>query len=401
MRDSLNTAAERPLEIVYFGADASWQSLQTIGFRRRNTCLLREFANHSHVRKLVVVTATTRGRACWQPFGWRLLRGFDRQEKVQDVFVFAFLPGQRWVPAIRRLNLRLARRSISRALARAGGSRVIQWCYWPDGYELARQIGLNGRIVFDADNDLLTCPTLRPERSRIETMLRDCAEQVEAVVCASPKFLARCAELGLKRPILLRNGVDVERFKSIAEEPEDLKRLARPRLGYVGTLSKWMDYELVLNLARTNPKWNFAFIGDPYLMEIPPALKAAPNVHFLGARKAEEVPAYLMRFDVGLVPYRQDAGSNADGDSMKIFEYLAARLPVVAADFNGRVAEDFENLITVASGATGFSRAIEGVLNQPEDSRQKWEVRRQAFLRRNTWTCRAEEAVTLMQAIVS
>jgi glycosyltransferase involved in cell wall biosynthesis len=329
-----------------------------------------------------------------------LLFGFKRHEKVQDVFVFAFLPGQRWLPAIRRLNLRLARWLIRRALAGCDESRIIQWCYWPGGYELACQISMEGPICFDADNDILSCPTLAPERARIERLLRHCAKHTEAVVCASKNFLARCRELGFKHPILLRNGVDVERFRCEVAEPDDLRGMPRPRLGYVGTLSQWIDFELLLRLARVGPAWNIILIGDPYLVKVPEALKKQANVHFLGGRIAEVVPAYLKNIDVGLVPYRQEAEGTADGDSMKIFEYLAAGLPVVAADFNGRLAEDFEALVEIAAGAEGFSKAIERVLNQTKEGRREPDARRQEFLRRNTWRCRADEAVALMRELV-
>jgi glycosyltransferase involved in cell wall biosynthesis len=392
-------APEPASGIVFFGADASWQALQGIGFRRRNTCLLREFVRHPEVGKLAVVIPTTRRHAYCQSSWWRLLLGLGRHRRVQDVFVFAFLPGQRWLPAIGRLNLRLARWLISRSLKGFDQSKIVQWCYWPQGFELARQVGLQARTVFDADNDILSCPTLASERDRIESLLRDCARHAEAVVCGSKGFLARCPELGFKHPVFLRNGVDLDRFRSEVAEPEDLRDIPQPRLGYVGTISQWMDFELLQRLASEKPEWSIVFIGAPYLVEVPEGLKKLPNVHYLGPRAAEKVPAYLRHFDVGLLPYRRKAGGNSDGDSMKVFEYLAAGLPVVGLDFNGRLAEDFEGLAEIAVDVQGFVEGIHRVLGQSIDCRQVWNSRRQDFLRRNTWRCRADEAVALMQEL--
>ena len=84
---------------------------------------------------------------------------------------------------------------------------------------------------------------------------------------------------------------------------------------------------------------------------------------------------------------------------MKMYEYLAAGLPVVAMDFNGRLAEDFEGLIEIAD-ATGFAEAIKRVLTQPMESRRDWDARRQEFLRQNTWRCRADQVVALMRELV-
>ena len=390
-------ATDQSLQIVYFGADASWRDLQQIGFRRRNTCLLREFARHPSVERVVVVNFTTRGAALRQPSWWRRLVGLGRGEKVQDVLVFAFIPGQRWVPAIGRLNLRLARWFIRRATGKGDEARTCQWCYWPDGYKQARQFGLRGPLLFDADNDILNCPVLAADRAVIEELLKDCARRAEAVVCGSRQFLARCGEFGFKRSTLLRNGVDLSRFERYAEEPEDIKSILYPRLGYVGVLSQWVDFGLLLELARGNPAWHLVLIGAPYETEIPQQLKSLRNVHFLGPRGAQEVPAYLAHFDVGLLAYRR----GTDQDSMKVFEYLAAGLPVAGSDFNGRVKEDFEGLVEVAPDAAGLASAIRDLLAQPREARELWNQRRRAFLGKHTWERRGAEAVALMQELIS
>ncbi len=388
---------EQRLRIVYFGADAPWRSLEKIGFRRRNTCVLREFACHPSVERLVVVTSTTRGHALRQPSWWCQLFGLGRGEKVQDVPIFAFLPGQRWLPTIGWGNRLLAQWFIRRAMGRAHEGRTIQWCYWPHGYKQACQFELRGPIVFDADNDILSCPVLAAERAGIEDLLKDCARHAEALVCASRQFLMHCNELGFKRPTLLRNGVDLARFERRTEEPDDLKAVPRPRLGYVGILSEWMDFVLLIELARNRPQWHLVFIGASYRMEIPEQLKRLSNVHFLGSRSAQEVPAYLLHFDAGLLAYRK----GKDQDSMKVFEYLAAGLPVAGTDFNGRVEEDFQGLVAVAKDAEGLASAIRALLAQPREARESWDQRRQRFLDKNTWQHRGDEAVALMQDLVS
>jgi glycosyltransferase involved in cell wall biosynthesis len=393
-------ASKQPLGVVYFGADASWKDLQEIGFRRRNTCLLREFAEQPLVNKVVVVTVTTRKNAYSSFSWWRKALGFSPSSKVEDVFTLAFIPGQRWMPAIARFNLVLAKRLIRKALG-SNGARSVQWCYWPSGYELARCIGLKAPIVFDADNDILTCPAVAQERPRIASVLDDCRQQAEMVVSASKNFLARCEAQGFKRPTFLRNGVDLERFSAPSREPEDLQALPRPRLGFIGTLSKWVDFTMIQHLAISNPDWSIIFIGEPYRIEIPQALKRTANVYFLGGRSAADVPAYLKHFDLGLAPYRQGPGTNSDGDSMKIFEYLAAGLPVIAMNFNGRLVEDFEGLVELAGNADDASKSIKRVLSGPKESRAAWNSRRQNFLRRNTWRHRADEAVALIQQLTS
>ena len=59
------------------------------------------------------------------------------------------------------------------------------------------------------------------------------------------------------------------------------------------------------------------------------ALAAEPNIHLLGARPYEQLPSVLRGADAGLIPY----ALNQLTDSifpMKVYEYLAAGLPVMA-----------------------------------------------------------------------
>ena len=60
-------------------------------------------------------------------------------------------------------------------------------------------------------------------------------------------------------------------------------------------------------------------------------LKTCPNIHLLGQRPHDEVPAYVNAFDVALIPYRL-AEYTANVYPTKLNEYLVMGKPVVATD---------------------------------------------------------------------
>jgi glycosyltransferase involved in cell wall biosynthesis len=393
-----------PLRIVFFGADMPWNRLAAYGFRRRNTCLLREFANHPDVERLVDVTGTTRMHLLRTNArgAIRELLGFYAPEKVRDVYSLAWIPGQRWIPAIARINRAITRRAILRALGDGKPEEIIQWCYWPGGYSQARALRLPGKLIFDADNDILSCPNLAERREAYAELMEDCLKHADAIVGGSRRFLRGCTERGFKKTLLLRNGVDPARFGG--EEnmvvPEDLLAIPRPRIGYIGTLSRWMDFPLLEQLAMSNPRWSFVLIGNPYRTEIPEMLRSLGNVHFLGERTAADIPCHLAGLDVGLVLYQARAGANSDGDSMKVYEYLAAGLPVVSTPYHPYMAEDFEGLIHVENDAAGFSRSIASCLKRSETEKADWDRKRVAFVENNSWRQRGCDAVTLMRELL-
>ena len=114
-----------------------------------------------------------------------------------------------------------------------------------------------------------------------------------------------------------------------------------------------LDMALLTELARSRPDWSLALVGpvglgDPHTDV--GALAAEPNVHLLGKRAYEELPGVLRGADAGLIPYVRSE-LTASIFPMKVYEYLAAGLPVVATPLPALegVAD-----VAVAADAAGF-----------------------------------------------
>jgi glycosyltransferase involved in cell wall biosynthesis len=151
------------------------------------------------------------------------------------------------------------------------------------------------------------------------------------VVFTTSSPLAEMARTnGARRVVRLPNGVAAEDFNSQLEAPSDLAILQAPRIVYIGALEDWFDWPTFIHAATALPQTSFIVIGDPG--NAPDVLPA--NVHLMGARKHAELGAYLSHCDVGVIPFRLDGREAALGaiDPIKLWEYLASGLPVVASD---------------------------------------------------------------------
>ena len=82
--------------------------------------------------------------------------------------------------------------------------------------------------------------------------------------------------------------------------------------------------DLVDAAAAALPEFTFVLIGA-----VNGALPRSANVHSVGAVPYDELPAHLQFGDVGIVPYRRGTFNDASCP-LKVYEYLAAGLPVVA-----------------------------------------------------------------------
>jgi len=132
------------------------------------------------------------------------------------------------------------------------------------------------------------------------------------------------------------HGVDWPRFRKAVEEnlplPEDLRNVPEPRFGFYGFLSdEWLDYPLLRRMAREHPEWHVVLIGRPKAGMDMATVVPEPNIHYLGLKRFEDLPAYTRHFTVGLIPFRLNR-LTLHSNPLKLLEYLAGGLPVVSTD---------------------------------------------------------------------
>jgi glycosyltransferase involved in cell wall biosynthesis len=133
-----------------------------------------------------------------------------------------------------------------------------------------------------------------------------------------------------KPNLLVENGVDVEHFSTPQAFPEDYANIPGPRLVYAGAIDKRFDAKAARELARLMPEVSVVLIG-PVADGAGDALAeggSLPNLHLLGPRPYEKLPAYFQHADVGLI-LLNDHPANGGRSPMKLYEYAAAGLPVV------------------------------------------------------------------------
>lgn len=155
------------------------------------------------------------------------------------------------------------------------------------------------------------------------------------VVIASALALQRDAARHGRKALLVENGVDCARFSDPGPLPEDLRFRAllergRPIVGYYGALARWLDYEALRRIAADG-RFTLLLIGLRYDESFERELAGREGVVFLGPRPYGSLPAYAARCDVLLVPFRRGEVGDA-ASPVKLFEYMALGVPVVAGD---------------------------------------------------------------------
>lgn len=364
------------MNVYYFGADNSWEELLKFGFRRRNTCILKALAESTQTDNVYVLRKATRSE-----FLKQLLKKKRPEGKVRDI-VFASLLPDKWFG---KWNARLNAFVLHRLCGRERPTDIL-WAYWPKGYFAALGSGLKGTIVFDADHNIIDDPSISPaDRPLREQHLLAIGAGSRYLLSSTRSMLDWFQAHGFDKGVLLRNGVDAARFQPPSKANEAFT------IGYCGTLSRWIDYDLFAALATRNPQWKFLIIGKPWLTEDWKVLEGLSNVQLLGEKKADEVARLLPTFDAALNLYRKHPA--LDVDSMKLYEYIAAGVPVVSTRYHDFLREDFEDILLLGENLETIEQLLQDLEKGQQGDRA---AKTPGFLRRSAWNTRIDEFLNVL-----
>jgi UDP-galactopyranose mutase len=101
----------------------------------------------------------------------------------------------------------------------------------------------------------------------------------------------------------------------------------------------------------------------------PSIVPQRPNVHWLGAKKYEELPSYLAGWDVAMLPFARNDSTRFISPT-KTPEYLAAGKPVVSTSIRDVVTPyGRDGLAWIADTAGEFEAAIDQALASDRTAR--------------------------------
>jgi glycosyltransferase involved in cell wall biosynthesis len=272
------------------------------------------------------------------------------------------LPGSRLV---KRLNRALLSWQIRSALRRIRSGPLQVWSFTPDIAYLLDTFSPEKVLYYCVDDFASFSGYDREQVLRDEAALCDRAD----VVVTTSRTLQDAKQDLNANTVLVSHGVDYGHFRAARDtalaEPADLAGIGRPRLGFFGLIRDWVDLDLLADVARRRPAWHIVLLGDSTVDLAP--YRAIKNMHFLGRKPYEALPAYCRHWDVGLVPFRINDLTLAV-NPIKLWEYLAAGLPVVSTALPEVVAQG--DRVHVAGTAEETVAAIEHALATTDDRRE-------------------------------
>jgi glycosyltransferase involved in cell wall biosynthesis len=323
-------------------------------------------------------TAADLGRA------WRKLKAAmsPLTEPLPNLHVLSPLAIPAWgSPAVRAFNKKFLRWQVRRAMRKLRFQRPINWVFNPAAAVLAGSLG-EKRIIYYCVDEYMAFAGV-PSESLIE-MERGLMRKADLVIVSADRLFQSKSPYN-SRTFLIRHGVDFDHFRKALDPatvvPEEIRNLPKPVIGYFGLMSSdWVDLAVLEATAKHFSGGSLVLLGK-VAMDLGPLTKL-PNVHVLGRKPYESLPAFCKGFDAAVIPFPvSEVTLNAN--PLKAREYLAAGLPVVSTPI-----PEVEVLDMCGIGRTPeeFCRRLEEALADPGPS-----VERSEAMRTEGWAARLDE----------
>jgi len=190
-------------------------------------------------------------------------------------------------------------------------------------------------------------------------------------------------------------GVEFEKFYkpeggSPLPEPDDIRILPKPLIGYTGTLSERIDTDIIAGLAMRLPRSSIVLIGPVHRSL--DGLPHLPNIHYLGLKRHDDLPAYLHYFKVALLPFKLTKAAKAI-NPVKTLEYLAAGCLVVSTAIPD-VVRFYSGVVEIAASREDFIEKTVRLIECEEEGRVKKGIE---MARCASWRNMVEKMETLMR----
>ena len=304
--------------------------------------------------------------------------GFMEINKVQDniwIVTPHVLAGQAADESISQ-----QKRLLSRLYYDYGIKNYIHWFYTPMALSVSNHLQ-PAMIIYDCMDELSNFKFAPADLKQKEKELFSVAD----LVFTGGRNLYEAKKNDHHNIFPFPSSIDKDHFlqaRTLTKEPPDQSGLSHPIFGFYGVIDERFNVELLKEVASRRPGWNFIIIG-PVVKIDPAVLPRLKNIHYLGNKKYDQLPAYLSGWDIAMIPFLLNDSTKFISPT-KTPEYLAAGIPVISSSIVDVINPYALNkLVHIADDADEFIIAAEKEL--ANTNKKNWLARVDCFLKDNSW----------------
>ncbi len=296
-----------------------------------------------------------------------------------------WLPNQTLFELFNKRNNKMLAASICRAINKLGFKNVILFndndmfrCFY-----LKEMLQPSVSIYYSRDF-MLAVDYWKKHGTKLEPELIAKSD----IAVANSTYLANYCKQYNPNSFYVGQGCDLGLFDKLEATimPTDMQVIKNPIIGYVGAVqSIRLDRQIIEHIATQKPDWQIVLVGPEDAAFKASHLHKIPNVHFLGSKPPNTLPAYINSFDVCINP--QIVNDVTIGNyPRKIDEYLAAGKPTVATKTEAMGI--FGEHVYLAKNKEDYVLLIEKAMTEQSDVLAN---ARKDFAKSHTWENSVQE----------
>lgn len=235
------------------------------------------------------------------------------------------------------------------------------------------------KVVYDCMDDVLAFSNSQEIKNDLYNSEKRLLQDAELVFVSSVHLQNQIIKRGCKREktVLVRNGYNGE---LIDPKEEIYNSTSVFRLGYVGTISNWIDFQIILNSLDELENIEYHFFG-PVECQTP----TNNRVIFHGPIKHSELYNEIKNCDCLIMPFKlNDVVLSVD--PVKLYEYVNFNKNIIAIFY-----EEIERFKPFVHFYSNEQEYIDTISKLIENNNLKYnQDQRIKFLAENTWDNRTE-----------
>lgn len=310
---------------------------------------------------------------------------------------------------IEKINKRLALIYTSLFIRKTNANYL--WCFDPVDIELVRLTNKFAATIYDCVDYFSTLDLeLDKKIKKDETLLINSVDFFFVNSQALEKTKGK-----IRKPnAVVPQGFDIEAFTTKKpptgqeiKEIENLKnifrKIPRPRVGFVGSLTYRLDFKLLSTLIKKMPDVSFVFtdaflpmphddrfIGTEKLLK---QIRQAPNVYLVPKTLSRRVVKEILgQFNIGIIPYDASFDFNRYCYPMKLFEYFYMGIPVLSTPIEE--LKRFSKFVKISNSAKGWEGHIKTLIS--ESWPESYKIEQKTLAERESWENKINEIVQIL-----
>ncbi|WP_150137906.1 glycosyltransferase family protein [Candidatus Enterovibrio escicola] len=270
----------------------------------------------------------------------------------------------------------------------------IMWTSLPTAVDVADKLGTTSLVYYCCDDFSSLAGVDHNTVVRREAEL---VEKADLILASSETLVSRFPH---QRTKFLPHGVDYTLFSIPVLRAPDLPDNQRPIAGFYGSLSEWLDYNLLDTIISVLPYWDFVFIGSACKRAL--LLKSYSNVTLLAHRPHHLLPSYSQHWTVSMLPFTSNAQIKSC-NPLKLREYLATGTPIISTPFPAITS--YSSFVSIVQTAYEMVSALEQVRFQQihekryESCNRLRRKQQQNAVKLHTWESRAKDLERWLDAL--